>query len=105
LTAAGGACGALAVYWFLGARYGRSLRWPHVLGLAVGGSVLALLVMDVTSRAGDPGALAIALGFAVGAGIPYGLAFGTAAALILYAIRGPMDGHARAAEAAHAEEA
>lgn len=83
-----GACGALAAYWFLGARYGRPLRWPHVLGLAVVGSVLALLLVGVTWRAGDVGVVVFALRFATGTGVPYGLVFGTAAALILYGIRG-----------------
>lgn len=89
LASASGACGAIAIFWYARGRHGHPLRWYHVLGLAVVGSVIAHVILGTASTAGDPRALAFALGYSVGVGAPDGLVLGAAAALLLYGIRGP----------------
>ena len=81
-----GIMAALGVYWLTRGRFGHPLRWYVVLPLAVAGSLIGLVVLAVMWAAGDPEAM----GFAVDAGLSYGLLLGAAAALLLYAFRGPL---------------
>jgi len=84
ITCSVGIAIALALYWLVRARHGHPFRWYHTLGLAVAGSLTALVFLFATWFPGDPEAM----GFAVGAGFSYGLLLGSVASLLLYALRG-----------------
>ena len=81
LVAVGTVAGC-APSWFLTRGQGRRLRWYHVVPGSVVGSVAALVIAALVLGSGD----AEALGFAVGAGLSYGILFGSALSLLMYAL-------------------
>ena len=84
LTSAAGIAVALALYWFGRGRRGYPLRWYLTVALSVAGSITGLVILMVMWEPGSPEAM----GFAVGAGVSYGLLLGTAASFLLYGLRG-----------------
>jgi ABC-type Fe3+-siderophore transport system permease subunit len=89
LASATGIAVALVLYWFGRGRRGYPLRWYLTVALSVAGSITGLVVLMVGWEPGSPEAM----GFALGAGISYGLLLGTAASFLLYGLRGSTTRH------------